>query len=385
MSDGLVLLVGEVAAGRSSLALTLTRQGGLTVSEASFDDQLHDRLRDIAPEIIVIDCRGRGAYGIELLRHLRDSGLDTPCVLLTGAGDDETPRRGWSLGAAAVLREPVDMGELTAALLVLLARHRATTALGEAARLNTASVRQLAELLVHTLNAAVPGAERRGNEIASAVMVLARQFDVPEHLLPDLDLAARLHELGRIVVRTGTVGMEPASAGRVYLASAVLLRQVEALHGVATLVGAMGAHWDGSGAPSDLQRGQIPLRSRLLRTIADLMGTLHRHEAEGDSTLATAATAIAMYSGTWYDPAVVAALDVLIAAEENGGWRPTMDVVPVDQLREGMVLATDLHTASGVKLLSTGAVLTTQNLQLIRQRNTSDPIAHGVSIVPDEA
>lgn len=385
MNTGLVLLVGEVAEGRSSLALALTRQGGLTVSEAAFDDLLHQRLRDLAPEIVVADCRANGARGLDLLRHLRDDAEETPCLLLTAAGDVETPRRGWSAGAAAILHEPVDPRELAAALLILLARHRAAVTLRDAAGAGRNSVRQLAELLVHTLNAAVPGAERRGNEIASAVMVLARQFDVPEHLLPDLDMAARLHELGRIVVRTQGVGVAPDEAGRIYLASAVLLRQVEALEGVAMLVGAMGANWDGSGTPSDLQRGQIPLRSRLLRTVADLMRTLHRHEAEGDSTLATAATAVAMHSGTWYDPAVVTALDVLIAAEENGGWRPTMDVVSVEQLREGMVLGADLHTASGVKLLSAGAVLTTQNLQLIRQRNTSDPIAHGVSIVPDQA
>ena len=47
-----------------------------------------------------------------------------------------------------------------------------------------------------------------------------------------------------------------------------------------------------------------------------------------------------------------------------------------------MVLAADLHTASGVKLLSAGSVLNQSTLDLIRRRHLSDPIVHGVPILP---
>ena len=51
----------------------------------------------------------------------------------------------------------------------------------------------------------------------------------------------------------------------------------------------------------------------------------------------------------------------------------------VEQLTEGRVLVNDLYTASGVKLLSAGALLTPANLRLIAERHALDPIVHAIA------
>jgi response regulator RpfG family c-di-GMP phosphodiesterase len=383
VNAGIVLLLGENTVDRTELGLNLTRHGGLVVVEVGSIDEARLRIADIAPEAIIVSAVDVGELATQLSELLHDDPAlqGIPFVLLADYLDVEARKRGWSLGAAAMLARPVDPSELSGCVRAVVAARRVRGEPSPGGRYLMESVRQVQELLVHTLDAAAPGSETRGNEVAAAALILAREFQVEDHLIEDMELAARLHELGRIVTPGATGQGEMAPTGRTLMASAVLLRQVEVFRGAAHLVEAMGANWDGTGLPADLQRGQIPLRARLLRTVVDLFATVRQHAREGDGSLATAAMALAIHSGTRYDPAVVAALDVLVNAEETGTLRPEGSHVPVADLREGMVLAADLHTASGVKLLSAGAVLTTQSLQLIRRRDAIDPVVHGVVIL----
>jgi hypothetical protein len=52
-------------------------------------------------------------------------------------------------------------------------------------------------------------------------------------------------------------------------------------------------------------------------------------------------------------------------------------VLPVSELGAGMVLAEDLCTSSGIKLLARGTTLTRGTLDIIVQRHQADPILAG--------
>lgn len=383
MNAGIVLLVGEHAAERAELGMQLTRHGGLLVVEVATVEEAQLRIADLAPEAIIAHLIEIGQTASDLSAMLAaDPTLHgIPLILLADYLDADARKRAWGLQAAALLANPVDPGELAACVRAVITARRIRSEPAPGGRYALESVRQVQELLVHTLDAAAPGAEQRGNEVASAALILAREFEVEDHLLEDMELAARLHELGRIVTPAGSGSRDYSPTGRTLMASSVLLRQVEVFRGAAHLVECMGANWDGTGLPADIQRGQIPLRARLLRVVVDLLAAARQHAKEGDASLATAAMALGVHSGTRYDPAVIAALDVLVTAEETGTLRPEGSQMQVPDLREGMVLAADLHTASGVKLLSAGAVLTSQSLQLIRRRDAIDPVVHGVVIL----
>jgi len=111
----------------------------------------------------------------------------------------------------------------------------------------------------------------------------------------------------------------------------------------------------------------------------DLVEASLRISADHDTgSLVAAAATLAPHAGTLYDPAVVAEVELmLLAAEPN-----TRDVrrVAVEELEPGMQLAEDLVTASGVKLLAAGGVLTSASLALITRRHQSDPIVHAVKV-----
>lgn len=65
-----------------------------------------------APDVIVMDIRMPGFTGLELLEALNRAEWDTPVILMTGFGDDQTHARARALGAWGLLDKPLSTGRL---------------------------------------------------------------------------------------------------------------------------------------------------------------------------------------------------------------------------------------------------------------------------------
>jgi response regulator RpfG family c-di-GMP phosphodiesterase len=239
---------------------------------------------------------------------------------------------------------------------------------------------QLIDLLGKLVELGRPGATERGRRLAGSAVQLAERFEIPTGFLRNLSLAGRLHEIGMLVERPTRPGLASSVSDdwRYTVVSKLVLEQVDALHGVAELIEGMRENWDGSGYPGRLQRGQIPFRSRILHVLIDFYARLDRAAAEGRPMSGEAAAlALEEHAGTWYDPVVVAQLGAMIGGMPEATSGPARLVLPVSELDAGMVLAEDLCTSSGVKLLARGTALTRGTLAIIQQRHQSDPILAG--------
>jgi response regulator RpfG family c-di-GMP phosphodiesterase len=274
----------------------------------------------------------------------------------------------------------VDGAELIAgvrALLRLKAAHDAArTEAAAAAQAHAALERafdQLLHLLVHLLDLARPGAADRGRRLASAAIALAQRSDIAPAWHRDLELAALLWEIGDLGAsrtRNSEDGVDQPPWRRAVVAREILA-DVDRLRPVATIVDAIYEHWDGTGFPGHMQRGEIPFRSRLLRVLIDFF-------AMSDQGLepAQAIERLMHHAGTRYDPALLVQLTDWTHGEA-GASALTRRFVAVDELRVGMVLAEDLMTTSGTMLLTTGAIITPGSLLFIQRRHASDPILTG--------
>lgn len=286
-----------------------------------------------------------------------------------------------------VLLEPVNPVALVARARTMLGLSRMHDQLradkAELERLHQALAgrfMQLLGLLVHLIDLRVPGAAARGRENARLAAALADRFDVPEPLRRDLDIAARLHEIGRVALASeaGDDGPEDVMEGdgwRYVVAARELLEQTDGLAPAAELIGTCYENWDGTGHPDRLRQGQIPLRARILRVLIDYQALL------ASSAAGTPESALAMlqaHAGTRYDPLVMAYLEALLRADASSAEPDDRIRLPLGKLAAGMVLADDLCTSSGMKLLAAGAELTPGVLETIRRRHRSDPIVHGV-------
>ena len=106
---------------------------------------------------------------------------------------------------------------------------------------------------------------------------------------------------------------------------------------------------------------------------------------EGDGTrqaqpAAEVIASLQSHAGTHYDPLAVVHLESVVLDRPIEEWRATRTQMSVEQLRVGMVLAADLLTSSGTKLLTRGTTITASMLAVIQRRHLADPIIDGTWI-----
>lgn len=390
----MVLLVAPEGPDRSAMAQAL-RDGGFTVELAGSAAEATALLVGGTPGLIAMDLDLPEDSALRLCRQVvsPDHGFDVPIVLLTRDPMAAALGRGADLGADDFLTVPVEPTELVVRAHTAIQTHAIRREQRETrqeletlhAELET-SFEQLLDLLVYVLDQAVPGAAQRGREVATQARELADAFEVPVQFVRDLELAAMLQEIGRVIraEHERTVpGPEGLQDWHYIVPSTNILKRIGRLRGTAEIVEAVFENWDGSGVPGHLQRGQIPFRSRLLRVLLDFFALVRGEALEGDPTglpIEDALAVLEQHRGTWYDPAIVARLEAVVRSKPGVEFRANRVNLPVTRLLEGMVLADDLTTASGVKLLSRGATLTRGTLDVIRSRHHADPITGGAWI-----
>lgn len=316
---------------------------------------------------------------VSLLQRIGKSSAPGPVVMVLAEAEEHGLRRlAWGEHASAVLSEPIDGSELGAALKAVLAiRGSRMETLAASAEL-AQGLDHLTDLLVVVLDAALPGSVERSDELVRIVAGVSEHFEMEQAHRDDLLRAARLHQVGRVVLGTAERDADSAeSTWRAAMASARMLDAVPVLAGVAEVLTNVGANWDGSGVPVGVQRGQIPIRSRILRVALDALRIARG--MGGAIDYSTALESLRQESGRWYDPAVVAAF-AEFAQQPDTGDSGGVSRVGYDGLLEGVTLAGDLHTASGVKLLSAGTVLTAATLQLLHRRHELDPLVLPVAV-----
>jgi two-component system OmpR family response regulator len=74
-------------------------------------------------DAVILDLPGAGGSGLGLLEHLRQVGLATPVLVLTGQADPSERARCLDLGADDCLARPFEFVELAARLRALARRH----------------------------------------------------------------------------------------------------------------------------------------------------------------------------------------------------------------------------------------------------------------------
>ena len=118
----LVSVVEDDQLFRESMRTLMRSLGYRVEAFASAADFLaSDRLGETA--CLIADVNMPAMTGIELYRHLQDSNLTVPTILVTAYGDDDVESRVLKDGVLRYLRKPVDEKHLKQCLLAALQRH----------------------------------------------------------------------------------------------------------------------------------------------------------------------------------------------------------------------------------------------------------------------
>ena len=112
-----VVLADDHEVVRVGIRNMLQGVAGVTiVGEAGDGEEVIERIRELAPDVVLMDVKMPNLDGVESIRQMRKLGLDTPVILLSAYSDEEYVFEGLRAGARGYLLKDVDRDELVLAI-----------------------------------------------------------------------------------------------------------------------------------------------------------------------------------------------------------------------------------------------------------------------------
>lgn len=383
-----ILLVDDDPVVLDMIEHTLKKEPGYCLLRANNARSGLEMAVERKPDLILSDYYMHGVDGFEFCRQVKRHPeiYDTLFVLLTSATEIKNKVQGLESGADDYITKPVAPEELRSKVRAMLRikslqdeLKRGKESLAGLNRVLQESYDGMLALLSHMIGLRVPGAVNRGQRAAAMVRWLAPRLDVAGEDLRDLEVAAQLHEIGKTVLPDGLVRQDTARLTREEkdhliqhpLLGQRLLEVVPQFTGVARLLRHQMENHDGTGYPDMLREREIPAGAQILRAI-----NLLDDPAAGGG----AKTLLEKARGTLLNPALTMLLQEYLMLEENPAWLEGKRQVGVEELQEGMVIAADLFTGSGIKLLPAGTRLTKLIVSRIHSLSLADPIINEIYI-----
>jgi DNA-binding response OmpR family regulator len=125
VTDTVLLVEDEPALARG--LVDNFRDAGYGVRLVRRGDAAVAAVRDLKPDMVVLDIMLPGRSGLDVLRDLRDAGIPVPVLMLTAKGDIVDRVFGLELGADDYVPKPFAVHELLARVRALLRRARRET------------------------------------------------------------------------------------------------------------------------------------------------------------------------------------------------------------------------------------------------------------------
>jgi response regulator RpfG family c-di-GMP phosphodiesterase len=222
--------------------------------------------------------------------------------------------------------EQREVQECADILVALLGRMRQQLRLQSAAKRSAATTDNLVSLLETLLEHHDAYAVGSGQRVANLAINIARQMNLTPERQSSLALAARLHDIGHLMLPQSLL-LSPASfsaAERALLQTHVeqgvrLLGSVDVGVGAAVILAQHHERLDGSGYPAELTGDQIMVEARIL-AVADVVEAMCAARAyRPASGLQAALDEVRAGAGRIYDAEVVSACERVFAVNE-GQW-----------------------------------------------------------------
>lgn len=330
--------------------------------------------------VVVSDMRMPGMSGLEFLRRVRDRWPELACIMLTGNADRSTAIDAINEGAVfRFLLKPCPHDELVMAIRAAFRHHERLVAEKE---LLEKTLRGCVDTLSEVLSLKAPGIFLRSRRVRDAALRLARELELTR--LWELEVAALLARIGSVAVprellqqaEPGETASEEAVAmiARIPELGAHLLAHIPRMESVCQTIALQEARY---GVPSDgsktVHGDAIPVHARVLKLVSDFIDETDRG---ADEPSAWAALRNRFHE---YDPAIFAVGErCLVRPSVPSDEAKVPQSAKASELAEGMVLAADATTLSGLLIAPAGTRLGLPLLHTLRNfaalRNLREPL-----------
>jgi len=400
MASHTILLIDDDESTLQMMSLIFLREG-LRVLTATHPEEALGHLERNAAAVVISDQRLPGMTGADFLSVVRERWPDTVRILLTALSDAATTMAAINDGHVyRYLVKPSDPAELRAVVrdsVRFYELQRENRRLYELSASQAVALRQLNEGLERKVAERTADIEDRNHELennlldlirllasvqemrqagqaghalrmAQAARWVARALDLGPSEQYDIEVAATLHDLGKVSLPDRVLHKETYSLAREDealvrqspLVGEAVLATIPRLRQAARIVRHQSEWFNGQGYPDGLSGATIPIGSRIIAVI-------NAYEREGDGP------GLLQGEGRRFDPAVVREF-LKYVVEQREAIQGTELRLMLPQLREGMVLTRDLYTERGLLLATSGKAIDQQTLDKIRNFHRVDPI-----------
>lgn len=394
---------------------------------------------EVQPDIIISDIHLPGINGFEVCRRIRESKLRATVILMSAYDENEDYAiQAREAGADAFLTKPIKKGELLFVVNFILRienlnqsledknqqleqslgqlktanekmsgmneelqddQRRLKDNLKDMVRMNlqlenqNEQISSMNEELVKRFDSTVGlltnivelnQSQHRGHSerVAAIAIFIGEKMKLPEAEIETLRIAAQLHELGIVSLPRDETVEDALDEGKSRHRTShpqvadMLLKRFSGMQTVAELIRHMHENVDGSGKPDGLIGEQIPLGSRILSAASFYD---HYRVSHPDIPVQEALDRIEQEGGKWFDENVVSFLADYVREQDSREEDPIISL-SVFALKEGMVLASDIYSESGINLLRKGTQLDRDLVNQILKFNNLDPIAGQIKV-----
>jgi len=394
---------------------------------------------ELQPDIVICDINLPGMNGFEFCQKIRQSGFHSAVILMSAYDENaDYAIQAKETGADAFLIKPIKKGELLFVVNFILRiehlnqvvikknheledslarlkqahekmsgmndelqedQRRLNDNLKDIMRMNSKLESQNAQIsfmngeLAERFDSTVGlltniielnQSQHRGHSerVAEISVFIAQKMNLAEDSIENLRTAARLHELGIVSLPRDETVEEALDEGKSRtvtshpMVAEMLLKGFAGFESVAEIIRHMHENVDGSGKPDNLMGEQIPVGSRILSAASFYD---HYMVSHSDSSVLEILKRVEQAAGTWFDENVVSFLsDYALTKNQNGDEKTIR--CSVFALKEGMELASDIYSESGINLLRKGTVLDSDMVNKILKFNNLDPVAGQVQV-----
>ncbi len=292
---------------------------------ASSGEEALALLREKMPDLVVSDVMMPGMDGHALCRRIKDDEAlrHIPVILVTARSGADMLEAGIEAGADDYLAKPFDSVELKARVRSLLRMRKAEADLALINQNLKARTRDLVERqrtlflamvksLVSALEAKDQYTRDHSTRVTDISLEIGRHLGLKERELHDLEMAAVLHDIGKIALPEKILNKagkltddEMAQMRRHPAIGETILRPVVELETITKLVRHHHERYDGSGFPDNLKGQAIPLGARIM-AVADAYDAITSNRPYRPAeTHNYAVKEITRFSGSMFDPEVV--------------------------------------------------------------------------------
>jgi putative two-component system response regulator len=278
----LILIVDDSENIRQILSQALAGVG-FQVLTAENGKQALSSIRELQPDLIISDIGMPEMNGVELFKKIRSDSLlsSIPFVLMSSNGDRAMMRRLFEWGAAAYLIKPFNLEQVILTVEKLLSDHFLIL-LKERERLDAERRMMLAAItsLIIALEARDQYTRGHSEAVAALVAKMAAHRNADYEEIEALEIAARLHDLGKIgvpdsiLLKPGPLTSKEFAVIKEHpIIGANILGSIPSLKKMLPVILNHHERFDGKGYPHGLKGEKIPIWARMT-AVADTFHAL---------------------------------------------------------------------------------------------------------------